>query len=302
MARKEVLVNIREFAKYIHDFIKNDNYVLMGTSGRPGVGKSTFTSQLQMAYAKKSRTPWSFDNITWDREELQTWIDGERDKQKVKDPKTGLKPGQKPEYTAICPDELLHMFYRRTWHDSGQQESIQTFNMCRDRHLFVAGNVPVFWQLDKDFTSLFNFYVHIPRRGVAWVFIPEENPFGSDPWNPNENKKLYRMHGDPFKSPNYLMTVLYEDLSVEDKKSYLRIRNEKRVKALLEKKEPEKVTRSDLRHRNALGCLTNYLKGKGYTYVEIADIIGYPVRTLEDIANKWLTTQNSLEKSKTRVV
>lgn len=292
MAKKEVLVNIREFAKYIHDFIRNDNYVLMGTGGRPGVGKSTFTSQLQLAYAKKSRTPWSFDNITWDREELQTWIDGDRNKQKEIDPKTNLKPGQKPEYTAISPDELLHMFYRRTWHDSAQQETIQTFNMCRDRHLFVAGNVPVFWQLDKDFTTLFNFYVYIPMRGVAWVFTPEENPFGSDPWNPNENKKLYRTFGDPFKSPNYLMTVRYDDLDSDLKKEYLSIRNKKRVKALLEKSSPEKITLRTKKQEAWIAKIVLYLKSKNYTYIDITDISGIPESTLKRYVENFLTKES----------
>ena len=235
----EKIEKMENFAKHIARLVRTDYDLLIGVGGMTGSGKSTFTTKLQKKYSEISNTKWSFNNMTWSRKELMTWIDGEKDS--PKDPVTGLKKGQMPEYTAILPDELFHMFYRRNWHEDDQIESIGTFNMCRDRHLFVAGNIPDFWDLDTAFTKRVRYYVYIPRRGVAWVFKQENNPFASDKWNATENKKIFRKTGTPFNIPNYNCTIHFDDWDEEEKREYLKIRNEKRLTAVdgskTEKKE-----------------------------------------------------------------
>ncbi len=121
---KEKLQSIRQFAKYILDFNKQDYYVLMGAGGMPGVGKSTFMAQLQKEYSRQGKLKWDFERLTWERKELREWIDGKPNTEI--DSKTGLRPGQVPEYSAILPDELWHMFYKRRWHDGDQIDTIAT--------------------------------------------------------------------------------------------------------------------------------------------------------------------------------
>ena len=171
----KVLETIEGFAKLIHEVVQSDRDVNCGVAGFTGEGKSTFSTLLQKEYAKVSGTHWDFDRMTWSRKELIEWIDGK--KKSKKDPKTGLREGQLPEYSAILPDELFGMFYRRKWFEEDQIDAIATFNMCRDRHLFLCGNVPNFWELDGGFINRIRFYVYVPQRGIAWVFTQENNPF-----------------------------------------------------------------------------------------------------------------------------
>jgi len=228
MYHRETITN---FAKIIHKLLRSDRDVNVGVGGFTGEGKTTFSGILQKEYAKVSGTYWGFDRMTWSRPELMKWIDGEGPD----------KTGQLPEYSAVLPDELFSMFYSRTWYDGDQIDAIKTFNMCRDRHLFLCGNVPNFWELDKGFTNRIRYYVYIPERGIAWVFKQEVNPFGSDPWNPRENKKIFRKTKQPYAIHNFLFEVRYPDWKPEEKKEYLAIRNIKRVKSIADnRKKPVK--------------------------------------------------------------
>lgn len=242
------IATITEFAFMIHKLLRSDRDVNLGCSGMTGEGKSTFTTILQKEYSRIAGVDWSFNNMTWDRDEMMKWIDGEGES----------KEGQKPEYTAILPDELFHMFYRRNWHDSGQINSIATFNMCRDRHLFLAGNVPNFWKLDTAFVERIRFYAYVPRRGVAWVFEQENNPFATDQWNQDLNRKQFRKEGKPYNCPNFLFEIHFSDWDEEEKKEYYKIRNEKRVKAL-NKESNDKPTIRQNKDGLALGAVCNLL-------------------------------------------
>lgn len=213
--------SIADFALLIYKLLHNDMDVTLGTGGFTGVGKSTFNIVLMKEYSKLADKNWTFaDNCTWSRAEFKTWINGDK------------KTPRKTQYSALLLDELFSMFYRRNWHNDSQKEGISILNMCRDRHLFIAGNVPNFWDLDGGFVSRVRYYVYIPTRGTAWVFQQENNPFSSDPWNVLNNKKLFRMgKGKPYRLPNFVTQIEYPDLTPEDKGRYLNIRNVKRVQA-----------------------------------------------------------------------
>lgn len=215
---RPVQTTLERFALTIHKILKSDRDCLMAVGGFTGEGKSCLLTQLQKKYAELSGTAWSFENMTWERSELLKWIDGEGENQK----------GRKPQYTAIMSDELISMFYRRNWYADPQKEAIELFNKCRDRHLFIGGNVPDFWDLDTGFQKRVRFYVYIYKRGIAWVFEQENNPFSADPWNVNENKKGFRKQKNPYKLPNFVTEVRFNDWTPEDKEAYYKIRNKKR--------------------------------------------------------------------------
>jgi hypothetical protein len=225
MAIKESLSN---FARTIYRLAKSDRDVTMGVAGFTGEGKSTFLIQLQKEYAKHAKTKYTLtNNLTWSREELFKWIDGDK-----------KGNGKKPEYSALNADELISMFFNRNWQEDKQIASIEKLNKCRDRHLFIGGNVPVIWQLDSALLTRLRFYGYIPRgRSRAWIFEQEDNPFSKDPWNIAENQKTFRRNKNPYKCPNFVCEVEYTDLSVGEKKEYLDLRNTKRLNTEMQNKK-----------------------------------------------------------------
>jgi len=260
MAKRQI-VSLQHFAKITHKMLRSDRDVNVGVAGFTGEGKSTFTTKYCKEYAKLAGVHWGFERMTWDRDEMMKWIDGEGD----------TKKGQLPEYSIIVPDELFLMFYRRNWHDDGQISAIATFNMCRDRHLLVAGNVPNFWNLDGAFQERIRFYVYVSQRGVAWVFQQENNPFSKDQWNALDNLKSFRKNRNPYSCPNFLFEVHFDDWDDQEKKDYLEIRNTKRVEAVKKAEATPKNER--LKEKIAFGNLANYLiTKKGYSNRKISEI------------------------------
>ena len=246
-----------EFARMCHDILRSDRDVNLGVSGMTGEGKSTFLTHVFRDYAKISGTYWGFDRMTWSRKEMLEWIDG----------KNRLK-----QYSGILADELFLMFYRRNWSDVDQIDAIGLFNMCRDRHLLIGGNIPQFSDLDGAFQSRIRFYCYIPKRGVAWIFKQETNPFMNDPWNTRNNMKIVRKYGNPYKCRNFLFQINFGDWTPEEKAEYLEIRNVKRkigLKEQAEKKDKKETYRDIKLVRNSLilKCLE-----KGCTPREIAEV------------------------------
>lgn len=254
---KNNFATIEEFAKTVNELLHSDRDVNIGVGGFTGEGKTTFSIVLQKEYARISKTHWAFDRITWSRKEMLTWIDGKKDSFPGRN---GLKEDQLPEYSAILPDELFLMFYSRNWFDGDQIDALATFNMCRDRHLFLCGNVPDFWDLDSAFRKRIRFYVYIPYRGIAWIFQQENNPFSSDPWNVNENKKVFRKNKSPYKCPNFICQIQYPDLDADEKSRYLQIRNTKRVSAVQDNKSDRLERYANVKDQRVklLTLLTSY--------------------------------------------
>lgn len=256
--------DIGDFARTIHEILRSDRDVNIGVGGFTGEGKSTFSTLLQKKYSEIAGVYWGFDRMTWSRKELMKWIDG----------KGKEKEGQLPEYSAILPDELFAMFYRRNWYNEEQIDAISTFNMCRDRHIFLCGNIPNFWELDSGFTSRIRFYVYIPKRGTAWVFQQEVNPFSSDNWNKQENKKMFRKHKHPFKCPNFVCEVSFPDWDDQEKKAYYEIRNSKRLSAIQDNKT-EKIERySKIKKQRDIMIRLAFKLNPKFTDTEIAELTG----------------------------
>lgn len=253
---------LRQLAKDIHDILRSDRDCFIGQGGMTGEGKSVGSIHLCKEYALVSKTVFNMDRLTWSRDELLKWIDGDE---------TGK--GQLPEYSAILPDELISMFYKRNWYEDYQKAAIELFNKCRDRHLFVIGNVPNFWDLDSGVLSRFRFYIFIPQRGVMWVFKQENNPFCADKWNVNENRKLFRKHDNPYQCPNFLCEIHYPDLNADEKKAYYAIRNQKRRATELQNKEEKIEAYRDVKKQR--DSLIRYaIDHHGMTHNDVAEVTG----------------------------
>lgn len=266
---------IQELASDFFDILKSDRDVFIATAGMTGEGKSVAMIQLLTEYSKIAGVKFTMDHLTWSRDELLNWIDGEGESRK----------GQKPEYTALLPDELISMFYKRNWYEDEQKAAIELFNKCRDRHLLVAGNVPNFFDLDSGVLSRFRFYIFIPKRGVMWVFKQEDNPFAADKWNVAENRKLFRKKKHPYACPNFLCEIYFNDLAPDEKKRYYEVRNRKRVNTENQNKgerverygkvktQRDKLIRRILKHQDVLG----------YTVADLSDITGLSESYIYDI-------------------
>lgn len=239
MARPNIN-NVDDLAQMMHDILRSNRDVVAGTAGMTGEGKSVFAIQLIKAYCRIIGLKFDFDFLTWERKEMMRWIDGVGDS----------KEGQKEEYSPILPDELIGMFYGRSWYEEGQKDSIKVFNTCRDRHLLIVGNVPNFWELDGGFRSRVRFYIFIPERGVAWIFQQENNPFTKDVWNVVENCKLFRKRGLPYSSKNFICEVHYDDLTLEEAQEYQNIRDKKRIHINDKSKERQEKYSRIMRQRN----------------------------------------------------
>lgn len=269
------------FAKIIHRLLNSDRDVNIGVAGFTGEGKTTFISQLLKNYSKISGTYWGFDRMTWSRKELMKWIDGEK-KSKAK---KGLKEGQLPEYSSILADELFPMFYRRNWYEEEQIDAIKTFNMCRDRHLLLAGGIPNFWELDGGFINRIRFYVYVPKRGIAWVFQQENNPFCNDNWNVLENKKRFRKKKNPYNISNFICEIRFPDWSPKEKKEYYKIRAVKRVAAIDQNKseKTERYTSIKAQRDELIRLVIN--KIEGITHKDIAEVLGISKAAVSMIYN-----------------
>lgn len=270
MVSREVST-LPEFVSVCDSMLVSDRDVVLGVAGFTGEGKTTFLVGLMKEYCKQKKLNWDFGLMTWSRKELMLWIDGK--KNSLTNSK-GLKEGQLPEYSGIIADELFKMFYRRNWYEEGQIDAIATFNMCRDRHLLVGGNVPNFWDLDTSFTSRVRFYIYIVERGKAWVFEQENNPFAKDPWNIQENKKNFRKKKSPYSLHNFVCELHFPDLTPKEKKQYLGIRKEKRLTAIDENKSERAERYADIKRQRDELIRMSFKLGKKITNKDIADIIG----------------------------
>lgn len=279
---------LESFAVMIHDLLKSDRDAIVGVAGMTGEGKSAFLTLCQKKYAEISKTEWDFERMTWSRKELLKWIDGNKQGE-----------GQLPEYSAILVDELFAMFYRRNWFDEGQIDAIATLNMCRDRHLFIGGNIPNLWELDTGFLSRLRFYVFIPERGRAWVFQPENNPFGADKWNVSQNCKLFRKYKNPFKSPNFVCEIFYPDWEPQEKKEYYAVRNQKRKLAVTANRSEKKERYSKIKMQrdrliDALFRMNPELTNKAVA--EVVDMSAEAVRMIR--SSEWVLKKDPMIKAK----
>lgn len=253
-------IKINEFAAKIAEILKKDRWVFLVCDGEMGEGKSCFVTQLAREVAKITHTPFSYkDNLTFLRSELKTWIDGDKDGK-----------GQKQEHSAIVADELISLFFKRNWFDADQIDGIELLNKCRDRHLFVCGNIPNFWDLDSAIYSSITFRVRIHERGRAWVFMKSRDPFTGDTWFKKDNHKSFTKKKNPYSCHGFVSELIFDDWNEKDKEEYYEVRNTKRKNTEGQRERPEKFRDIKSQRNNLIIALKNNIPG--ITGKEIADI------------------------------
>ena len=266
--------SIKDLGLFFHKILRSDRDVIIAFAGMTGEGKSCGMTQLGKSYCQSAGIKFDYDCMTYSREELLTWIDGDKDGE-----------GQMPEYSLAIADELISMFYKRNWYEDDQKAAIDLFNKCRDRHMLIMGGIPNFWDLDNGMLSRIRFYIYIPRRGVGWLFEQENNPFTADKWNSAENKKVFRRKKNPYSCPNFVCEFRFADWDSEEKKKYYAIRNTKRKNTELQnkKKEPVEKYRKIKMQRDEAIRMANET-GK-YTQKQIGERCEIALGHVSDICN-----------------
>jgi hypothetical protein len=210
------IIDIEEFAKTIADILDSDRDAIIVQDGFKGEGKTVFMFWLGFHISQATKTSFDIeDNFTWQRSELQEWINP--------------GPKQKSLKSVVVSDELVGMFYAREWQDNNQIDGLKLLNMCRDRHLCVMGAIPNFWELDINFRTLTLFWVHIHERGRAWVFRQSDNPGARDKWYKSEVEKSYFKNNNPYASPTFICEIHFPDWPGSLEERYYAIRNVKRL-------------------------------------------------------------------------
>lgn len=224
---------IKNFAQRIGRIQKTDRWVFIVCDGDMGEGKSCFTDTLANETGKVTGNKFDLENnMTYKRDELKTWLDGDK-----------KGKGRKDEYSTVLADELISMFFKRNWFDSKQIDGIELLNKCRDRHLCVLGNVPSFYDLDSAVYSFTTFRVHIFERGRAWVFQKDRNPFATDKWHMRENEKIFRKNRNPYRCIGFVCEISFPDWTPQRKKKYYEIRNLKRINTEGQREKVERYTK-----------------------------------------------------------
>ncbi len=286
--------DLNNFVKLMYDILLSDRDVVCILGGSTGIGKSCLEWNLGKAYSKISGVPFGPKNFTWSQKELLTWIDGDKDSRQKANP-SGLLKGQLPEYSFIAIDEIFMIMFKRLWYE--HLESLQTLNMCRDRHLLICGCVPNFWDLDSAFLSRIRFYIYVYKRGHAYVFQQEANPFSWDIWNVKRNQFLFRKLKKPYLLPNFLCEIEFPDFTPADKKEYYAVRNKKRVIAIEQSKETKRDTNKYIKAaRNKLIMAWYEENKKLYSEPMNAKRLGIPRLTFAKLAKVCGTDNSTIGK------
>ena len=264
---------VDSFAKFLSTVIKSDRDAMIVVSGFTGEGKSTFTIQLGLALAKCLKSKFTFkDNMTYVRDEMVEMIDGEN---------------QLPEYSVLLVDEAVSLFNRRNWMKKGQKSALELLDKCRDRHLVMICNVPSFWALDNMLiNNKARFWIHVHKRGYAWVFTPIKNPFTQDKWQRDRNEKKFAMGGITAlargKNSNLMGKIEFKDLEPKLKKEYLKVRNEKSKDTEAQDEKSEMQPKVRKQKAKLVRALVNEHSWK---QKDVAKLIGDAPQTISSIIN-----------------
>lgn len=243
-------LSLRKLAGLIKLTQKSDRDFICVITGATGEGKSTLATHLHILVNLK----FSFwNNVAYSKKEV---ID------KVK---------SLNNFSSLNVDEAINVLFRRDFMDKRQKELLRLFDMCRDKHLFVTLCLPWFWALDNHIlqSGRIKLWIYVDKRGHAYGFMPDRNPFTKDAWHMKDNEKKLKRWSDmvhPEKVTNYVGDIVFDDLPEETKREYLEVKAKKKENAELyiepkEKKREIKLLEQERQRVEAR--LLGELKDKG---------------------------------------
>lgn len=227
----QFMTNIDTLADFIMDVLDTDRDAVIVVTGDTGEGKSVASWHIARKTSSRAKTGFNpTKNLVYERAEFKELID------------------ELPERSPIIVDEAVGLFYSRDFHDDEQIALLKRLDRIRYRHLVVLFVIPSLWHIDSHIRNArVRIWIHVDmRKGLgkdgyahAYIFKKEKNPFNPDPWNTQENRKLFQ-RGRIDKSPNYMGELIFNDMSSAEAVIYKGIKDVKRKMA--EIKEWRKAT------------------------------------------------------------
>lgn len=215
----QYVTNIKELSKFILDILGTDRDATIVITGDTGEGKSVAEWHIARATSQESGVHFNpAKNFIYERHELNHLID------------------TLPEKSFIGADEAVGIFYSRDYHDEEQIALLKKLDRIRYRHLIIAFVIPSLWHIDSHIRNArVRLWIHVDSRkgkgkhgfAHAYVFKKEKNPFNPDPWNMNDNRKLFQ-RGKIDKSPNYMGEIVFYDMTPEEARIYMGVKDTKR--------------------------------------------------------------------------
>lgn len=271
-----MIYSVKRFGKHVRMILKSDRDAPIAISGFPGEGKSTLALELMKEIIDKRL--YKLDQILiYSRKELMNKI------------------YEVSKYSGLIPDEAINMLFKRDFMKSIQKELLRLLDMCRDRNLCMFFNMPEFWEFDNHIKKRFRYWIFIPKRGIAYIFERDNNPFISDPWHLKINEKKLRQWKDglhPSICNNFLGEIRFKPLSEEEFKEYLEVKTRKKRASEKEEDAEEDLKNVEVKHnfklKKALVKVYDYLKRKekDMSFMKFQRISGYSQSSMHLIYHK----------------
>lgn len=277
--------NIKVFAKLLKQRVKQDFDAVVAVTGEEGVGKSSCAVQI----AKRVDRKFSFErneiilpNIHLLKEKIM----------------------QLPDGSAVVVDEAIKLLYKLQWSSKSQIFLNTLYALARKKRKVTLLCISRFTDLNEFFRNhRVKFWVFIPYRGFAVVFIRDWSPFAKDPWWIDHNQKIIesymklkklkdisKHHKEEIlqKCRNFLMTFTYDNLSDEEKKQYAEVVEKYKFETLelAEKAEFEFTKREMtqiLKDRERLRNILVFLRDRGVPLKKLCEVAHISASTLRSI-------------------
>ena len=252
--------NMHEFVEYIRAIqIKDDNDVFIGSTGRKGSGKSSFSIQIARNYVKKY-----FGENTFD---LKKYIAYNNDD-------VIEKIHTLPKYSPLIGDEAVRFVWSRDWNKAENKELARLATQIRTKKLIFFMNIPKLAWIDSVYREgMLDIWVWIHasfdehgKECHAMIFEPDDNQGQTDSWHTDILKKkakkrknrigrftpidkvykIIKMH------PCFVDTFKYPVLPFELYERYLKIRNERvfeRTKDFVNQRDTSKIMVYNIKQR-----------------------------------------------------
>jgi energy-coupling factor transporter ATP-binding protein EcfA2 len=218
----QYMTTIKELALFLMDVLETDRDAVLVITGETGEGKSVLNWHLARACSKEAGSPFDpATNLVYEREEFKNLIDN------------------LPEKSFIGVDEAVGLFYSRDYHDDEQIALLKKLDRIRYRHLITTFLIPSLWHIDSHIRNArVRLWIHVDTRkgrgkdgyAHAYIFKKEKNPFNPDPWNMNENRRMFAK-GRIDKSPNYMGEIVFYDIKAAESRIYVGVKDTKRKMA-----------------------------------------------------------------------
>lgn len=238
--------NFRYLVYYLRKRLRRDWDIVIALTGEEGSGKSTCAGLVGCLVDKKFNL---IDNMAL-----------LPDKDQIVKEYFNLK-----KYQCYVIDEAIRSLYKMTFMTSVTQTLVRMWATERYQNKATILVIPRFTDLVENFRNhRVKLWIHVIARGRALVYIRDDDPHNTDPWNMNYARKIKEKYNKKKnlslltieeriniekKLPNFLFDFTFPDFSPEFKKAYqsLKVKSRDILTKEKEDKKEEPKTIQDLK-------------------------------------------------------